>query len=73
VRTKDRCLNLCDFCLNNFPTCEPKVIGFGEGKGSDNVVECDIWVSDGTPEAVAIVKEAYPDFEIRGRNSISRC
>lgn len=37
---KESALNLCDFCSNCFAECtsNPK---FGNGKGNDNIYECD--------------------------------
>lgn len=34
-------MNLCDNCTKHFATCKSKV-RFGNGKGNDNVIECDI-------------------------------
>jgi hypothetical protein len=33
-------INLCDSCLNEFPTCQPDRIEFGDGIGNDNVIKC---------------------------------
>jgi len=37
---KDKEGHLCDTCLNHIATCKSNIV-FGEGKGNDNVVECD--------------------------------
>ena len=34
-------LNLCDLCKNEFSTCKPVNIIFGNGFGNDNVIKCD--------------------------------
>lgn len=33
-------INMCDTCPNDFAQCTPEVISFGNGYGSDNVIEC---------------------------------
>ena len=33
-------LHLCDNCENEFATCHPKEIEFGNGFGNDNVIKC---------------------------------
>ncbi len=32
--------HLCATCLNEFPTCQPDRIEFGDGIGNDNVIDC---------------------------------
>jgi hypothetical protein len=34
-------INLCDYCLQNMPECINEKIEFGDGRGNDNVIECD--------------------------------
>lgn len=34
-------IHLCDSCVYEFATCEAKNIEFGNGKGNDNVIDCD--------------------------------
>lgn len=40
--------NLCNFCANEFPSCKPDKIEFGNGTGKDNVVKCSghVWAVD---------------------------
>jgi hypothetical protein len=38
--TKDSKSNLCDDCRKNFATCNSEIIGWGNGKGNDNVIMC---------------------------------
>jgi len=51
VIIKDKTKNLCDYCLNEFATCNPKSIVFGNVNG-DNVVLCSsaIWYLSSFPE-----------------------
>jgi len=34
-------IHLCDDCENTYPECDADKIVFGDGKGNDNVIECD--------------------------------
>ena len=40
IYTKDTTINLCDTCLNIFPTCTQTILEFGNGPGNDNVIKC---------------------------------
>lgn len=41
VRALDDHDNLCESCSNKFPECQPSIIGFGNGLGYDNIIECN--------------------------------
>lgn len=34
-------LNLCDSCIHHVAECGANNITFGDGKGNDNVIDCD--------------------------------
>lgn len=62
--TKD---NLCDYCMNEIPTC-PKAnhIRFGDGKGNDNVIECSEFNAKGRMDQYPIdyMKLSVPRVDI---------
>ncbi len=33
--------NLCDHCMFHPAECDAEIIKWGDGKGNDNVLECD--------------------------------
>ena len=37
-------INMCDTCINEFATCNPELIEFGDGKGMDNVIVCSSFI-----------------------------
>lgn len=36
-------LNLCDGCVFHFSSCKGKDIIFGNGRGNDNVIQCETY------------------------------
>lgn len=36
-------MHLCDSCTYQYPNCDADSIEFGNGKGNDNVIECDAY------------------------------
>lgn len=36
-------IHLCDSCVYNFPNCNAENIEFGNGKGTDNIIKCDMF------------------------------
>lgn len=46
----DTKINLCDSCQNNFATCIPKIMEFGNGIGNDNVIFCSSYVKEEEPK-----------------------
>lgn len=36
-------IHLCDSCIYAYPDCDADTIEFGNGKGNDNVIECDVY------------------------------
>lgn len=54
--------NLCDYCHNEYPTCNGKDVKFGIGKGNDNIIQCSSFVSNGTPEVHRNVMKILDDM-----------
>ena len=42
---KSNKINMCDTCINEFATCNPEFIEFGDGKGMDNVIVCNSFIT----------------------------
>lgn len=36
-------LHLCEACIYDYPNCDAEEIKFGNGRGNDNVIECDMY------------------------------
>lgn len=36
-------IHLCDSCAYQYPNCYTENVTFGNGKGNDNVIECDAY------------------------------
>lgn len=51
MRTNDPKEHLCDTCSRRYPECEDDAaeegisleLHFGNGKGHDNIIECNFW------------------------------
>lgn len=37
-------MNLCRYCIYEFAECEDSIPKFGNGKGNDNVYDCDKFI-----------------------------
>lgn len=44
VKAIDSEVNMCDYCQNEFPTCDPELVEFGDGIGNDNVTVCSDYI-----------------------------
>jgi hypothetical protein len=55
MKAKNTTENLCDSCAFDIPTCGDGNIEFGDGIGigNDNVISCDLYVSDEGVKEVA--------------------
>jgi hypothetical protein len=56
-------INLCDFCLNDFPDC-PKAnfIEFGDGLGNDNINKCSEYIGTSLPNNHPV--ELAPEYGV---------
>lgn len=42
-KTNDTKIHLCEKCEQDFATCRPNLVRFGNGKGNDNVIKCSAY------------------------------
>lgn len=38
-------VHMCNYCSNEYPTCNPELIEFGDGIGNDNVIVCSSYMT----------------------------
>lgn len=56
-------IHLCDSCIYEYPSCEADTVRFGQGKGEDNIIECNIF-NQGDKLYIACPSNCHSDCEL---------
>lgn len=54
--------HLCKHCKHSIPSCDSKIIAFGNGKGDDNIIMCDNYSPKDDKDTITIEISIDKDF-----------